>query len=484
MGAKSLKILCCLLLIFTLTVAQPKEQMQEAEAVVPLAGWVVSIIGGIVIDIAIDMGVKFIDKKAKEGFQNKVLQKIFSKNTNKIKINELKPTKSNAGKWILKAPKWLLALITGAVTNEIIETKKEDIEREEIITSGKPLLPSPNDSDIVFKPTDPFYNTNVHITGLVYMDGSSNVESRKRFAYLNSWVHWRMSPVSFAERSKIEISAYKDFSLVDTFYVRGGFNGEFKYGTRWDSPRFYTDTATFYSVPSGGSVVTEKYMYAVDNVWAGFPAFKVYLEELENNSKKIYYANGLLVSEYDGLIQLPDVIPDDFDYSLLPPTIQNDREYEFTIKDESLLINENWTTINEGDIFNWEIIEGDIINQGDTIYNITIIYDYNPSPNPDYVVTPEEQDKIDSQLPSTDGSKPPSTNVGTIDGSLVAYVKNAYEYATSLINTSVEGLKSLATGAKELTALFGVFMGWLPKEIVVLMTSGLGLMIGLRVFRR
>lgn len=70
------------------------------------------------------------------------------------------------------------------------------------------------------------------------------------------------------------------------------------------------------------------------------------------------------------------------------------------------------------------------------------------------------------------------------DGSILEYIKNAYEYATGFIKSAVDGLKSLGTGAVELTKLYGVFFGWLPKEIVILMTSGLGIMLGLRIFRK
>lgn len=78
----------------------------------------------------------------------------------------------------------------------------------------------------------------------------------------------------------------------------------------------------------------------------------------------------------------------------------------------------------------------------------------------------------------------PPSEIEPIDNSLIEYVKNAYEYATSVLKTATDGLKSLGNGAKELTALFGVFFSWLPREMVVLMSSGLALMIGLRLFRK
>lgn len=71
-----------------------------------------------------------------------------------------------------------------------------------------------------------------------------------------------------------------------------------------------------------------------------------------------------------------------------------------------------------------------------------------------------------------------------LDNTLLLYVKNAYDYATQVLKTGTDGLKSLAQGAKDLTSLFGIFFSWLPNEFVVLMTSGLGIAIGLRLFRK
>ncbi len=83
--------------------------------------------------------------------------------------------------------------------------------------------------------------------------------------------------------------------------------------------------------------------------------------------------------------------------------------------------------------------------------------------------------------PSVPGDK---EEVEELDPGLIEYVKNAYKYATEVLKTGTDGLKSLATGAKDLTALFGVFFSWLPPEMVVLMSSGLAIAIGLRLFRK
>lgn len=78
----------------------------------------------------------------------------------------------------------------------------------------------------------------------------------------------------------------------------------------------------------------------------------------------------------------------------------------------------------------------------------------------------------------------PCNDIEKPDGSLLAYVKNAYEYATSLIDTAVNGLKQLSSGAVGMIELYKIYMSWLPTEIQTVMYSGLAIMIGLRVFRK
>lgn len=79
---------------------------------------------------------------------------------------------------------------------------------------------------------------------------------------------------------------------------------------------------------------------------------------------------------------------------------------------------------------------------------------------------------------------PSDKDIKPIDKSLLAYVRNSYEYATGAIDIAVGGLKSLNEGSEGLVQVYGTFMGWLPKEIQAMFIGGLGLMIGLRIFRK
>lgn len=503
----------CLVLIFTFTFVKPKEDMEKAEAVIPIAAWAVSIIGGLIIDIAVDMGVKFIDKKAKEGFKNKILNKIWAKNGDLI--NELKPTKKNGLKWLFKAPKWLLTIITGAVSSEIINTKEEDDDRTENISGGKPVVPGDGDSNIELPPTDPFYNTSISMTDI--LPRHKTYSQDKAFAaYMKSWLNYKVTPSSYKEMTKMEISGYKNFSDSLVFYVKGGSNFYFEIGS--SQSVYYPHELQAFSGGTAQNIISldgnPYYRSTVtfernSSISEGFKAFEVYLIQLEQNNKKIYYADGLLVSDYKGLIKLPQDLSasdlKDFDYTKLPPKLQKDRDIEFEIKNTTLVDVNQWDLLKEGDEFEWTLIENEIVSQGDTIYNVVINNDYNPTINNEYEVDEETQNDIDNMLPVVPGGKPPATGEGTgsggmvctengkiipcdnvekIDGSLLAYVKNSYEYATNFVKTAVDGLKALGTGAVELTKLYGIFFGWLPKEIVILMTSGLGIMLGLRIFRK
>lgn len=95
------------------------------------------------------------------------------------------------------------------------------------------------------------------------------------------------------------------------------------------------------------------------------------------------------------------------------------------------------------------------------------------------MAVPNKQECLLDKVPEKDVGK-----VEPLDTSLLEYIKNAYTYATQSLKVATDGLKSLANGAKDLTSLFGVFFSWLPREMVVLMSSGLGLMIALRLFRK
>lgn len=78
----------------------------------------------------------------------------------------------------------------------------------------------------------------------------------------------------------------------------------------------------------------------------------------------------------------------------------------------------------------------------------------------------------------------PCNDVEKPDGSLLAFIKNAYEYAVGTIETAVDGLKKLGSSAKGIVELYKIYMSWLPMEIQTVMYSGLAIMIGLRIFRK
>lgn len=78
----------------------------------------------------------------------------------------------------------------------------------------------------------------------------------------------------------------------------------------------------------------------------------------------------------------------------------------------------------------------------------------------------------------------PCGEIEAIDGSLLTYLKNSYDYAVNAVKTASDGLKSIVEGSTGLIALYSNIFDWLPDQVTVILTSGLLLMIGLRVFRR
>lgn len=482
--------------MFSFLYVEPKSKVEKANAAVPL---LVPIIGSVFLDVAVDAGIQFVDDKMAKAKADAFGKKMWDKYGDNLK--DLKPTKKNAGKWALKIPKWLMAEMVDEVGDLSKEVVKKDADRKK---KNKDVLKSEirDAGDL-----DPFYNTAVDIT--IAPDSFDNNLDKRLYAYFTEWKDWYLVPNAFGESSNVYICdsgvSYSSTNCATIEKLPGGehtllIEGDNNYPGGYNGYIGYWNRVWY-----GKQILMETYDKPY---YHSQKAFMVYLKQLEDANKKIYYGDGILTTDgYDGFISLPeDIDYDDLqkvDFDKLPPKYKDEVEFEWEL-DASLGL--DLSDILDGAEFDWDRIEQDIqikIENGDIYYQY--IFNYNPTINNDYEISDDDQNDIDTILPpSTGGGKPPSIGDGSgggmvctedgkiipcekvekIDGSLLAYVKNAYEYATGFVKTATDGLKALGTGAVELTKLYGVFFGWLPKEIVVLMSSGLAIMLGLRIFRK
>lgn len=77
-----------------------------------------------------------------------------------------------------------------------------------------------------------------------------------------------------------------------------------------------------------------------------------------------------------------------------------------------------------------------------------------------------------------------STGGGGFDGGLIAYIRDSYNYATSVVSTGVNGLRSIVASTTGLMTLFGSFYSVLPSEMTTLIVSAMAISIGLWVFKK
>lgn len=507
--SKIFKIVICLCLAFTFMFVQPKQNMQQAEAILPAI--ILAVLGSVVLDVAVDMGIKFVDKKAAKDWADNIVGKLWNKH-GKL-ISDLKPTKMNGLKWGLRVGKGLLALIVDEISDGSKEVAEKDGERKTVNAQPKEFT---GGVDTVV--TDPFYNTSINITKV--QPFPINITNNKLSAYFNEWVNYKFTPVSFGQRTVLKMSTFDDFSNSSSLLFKGGYTGSLS--VSYNSPLSIglqtagTDGNLYQMADINNENPNGKYIiFGFPEVMKTYPAFLKYLERLEQQNSKTYYADGVLVTDgYDGYIDLPDNIDSDtvgkLDFTKFPVAFQNDKDFEFDIGDVSV-IDAEFETINEGDEFEWEMIEQEIVNQGDNLYHYDIDYEYSPTINNYYVLSPEQQEDIDTDIGiivGGGGTNPPATggegstdgfmycvdkpgamvvsckDIEAIDGSMLAYVKNSYDYAVNAVKAGVDGLNTILAGSAGLIALYANIFDWLPEEVTILLTSGLLLMIGLRVFRR
>lgn len=75
-------------------------------------------------------------------------------------------------------------------------------------------------------------------------------------------------------------------------------------------------------------------------------------------------------------------------------------------------------------------------------------------------------------------------NVDDMDYSLIEYVSNAYNYATTVIQNGVNGLRSIISGTSGLITFTGSMFAFLPPEILSLFIGGFSIALGLWVFKK
>lgn len=469
---------------------------KKAEAVVPILPILYYLVGGLVADKAVEMGVGFATKEIAKSKTESIAKDIVLKYEKEL--TQFPPTKKGAAKALWKYGGKILAEIVSALAGLAATTLLNGKEEDEDLT------PSANfgGSYPVYVDYTNFSNTSDFATLSFYKNNfnfSTNVTYNSSIKTYVTWLNviyggcttsipttgsafpLHSQPPYAGKDVRINVYMY-DSSDVPKIRATVGYLDAGK----WEEDR----SAIAYPFFANGG-------YPHVNVFSNDFGCASSLQSFKD-TKQIYIANYVNNTVNNNYITHNDV------------TINKNITYnQFYLKDvpSSDLDKVDWSKVFPNQNFEKEY-DLDLsafprLKQlfDDLEVDAPIDFDLsdwtNTQNNLNFVQYPSvgtgglTKDQIDaiSVSVNVDVTLPPDKDgdggdVDELDGSLLAYVRNAYKYATEVIETAVDGLKSLAYGATGLTTLYKTFFGWLPKEIQVLMASGLGIMIGLRIFRK
>lgn len=545
------KVIICLVLAFVFTYAKPKQEVEAGWPIVAAVLWDY-VVYPMLISIAIEegkkLGIKFIDKiQAK-----KHAKEIIDKAKGKIKDTDIKQTlDKNSKKIKFTVSAGVIALIT-FLWGEYIDDHKTtkggtdysgagrsfgDIDDGRTIEHGYVL----EKIDGEYQSSHPLYNTQVHINVVPYNNDQFYARSVDFFKKAFNIV---ITPIPFAQRSKVEFKLMTNNEVIKTLYVKGGstvdllayfqqypnqnstgFEYAFAYmfdndhdfllahnniisndkvyvtevGNHYASlyrinnqNNYYaTNDAGYGMYPSGILVhnVTYNRNSTIAMVRESTPAMRnmvrlymTYLTNLANANRTFVYADGLHVEDNVKYIKYPGDIPEDLN-SLVT------------------VLNRIGVTVNNKDIeYDLSDIQGldtlDLTNdehlpqlQIEQKTDNLIVIDENdliPIVNPPYELTKEKEDIINQIIIEINNGGVPGGGgtVQPIDQGLIAYVRNSYDYATNAITTGVQGIQSLTTGLVGMSALIGSVFAYLPPEILTFVGSAFIITAGLWVFKK
>lgn len=468
---KVLKFLLCIMIIFVFTLVKPK---QDVEAAVPILGWVAGVLGGLVIDVAIDSGVTFVNKQAEKDFKNKVVEKIW--NSYSAELVKLKPTKLNALKWAFKAPKWLMLVVVDAVSDVVQEFKQKAINNNKYMSewgggssagggAGRKFGPSaelPGEEIKMMEPTDPYYKTDLYVGILTPETGwaPAVVESYNYFMKYGKII---VTPVPYMQENKVQFCVASDcttrsITKPNLFVMMNAYK----------QILFYESTTRVNSIGHMGVVRSDGF----NSMYGPWEAYKQVLAE---KGKTILEFGGVLTHDLPRVtLDLPEFMePEKLQLLPIPNQKYDDRVIEFAIPE---VLKPQLDLIPVEKEFEWEVVNNYIVDQGDNFYTVNYVIDYKPVINNYYELPPAVIEDIEGELIPVDKEEGPK-ELGNITG----FIKNFYNYFADGLETSIDGFKQLNASVNNIFSVFGNYFTFLPVEFRTLMMSGAGMSVLLGV---
>lgn len=457
-----------MLIVFNIQVSKPK-------AIAPLLVWGASILGSVIAEEALEMGIKHVTddgKSKKKSKTAKVADEVFDKlEEYDFDFVKDKPVKKKDGSLVITPSAHDRAKLAKKLADEFDDVIEMDMTRV-----GKATKPRYQVNAIQ---GDPFYNTSLAIN--VVPNGTS-YDVMKTYDFFTKFHDIKLTPISFKQETKVEVFSSVSGSLATTFDMKGSSLDQNITITGHSDPPNIT---VFYPYSGNYSKVLK-----VDLV--AWNMYKQYLNMIEQANAKIFFAEGLAVPEtIKNVYPAPKNMPKDFELpnqkqlsnkpiiipNIFPPS---DSDTSVTWEQVNNRYEEDNSIVNNvNNVYNSYIDQGDAITN---VYNSTVINNYYTDVNYDEKVK-EVEDKLPVVVPG-DGDGGGSTDVEPINRGLLAYSKQMYEYLADSVDNTLASLKDLTDSASGVVDFLDTSMDWLPSSWRVMFGSAFILGVVAHFLRR
>lgn len=501
------KSLLCFILAFAFLFAPVFPQKTEAAGTAARLSWqyvIKPFLVGYALDKANEMGIRWTSEAEAKGKAAQVVEAIkpYYKDgyvdwvidgTEEV----AKLTMSNPAMGFLIATQW----------GKLVETTAQKAKKDD--DDYLKLFPIEGDDTIYIKrhpaswstlPYDvvnPFYNTNIMMS-VAPRDGG--VLNARAVDYFTKMINYKITPVPFYQRSKIEMYDKLSSRLIETFYVQGNepfyllsetnqssTSYTYRFASAYNftiddnvySPVYKSETSNSKDYEYGGSntsTANNFFNVATNNYRESIEFYNAYLIALAEANSTYYIADGMIISNQQKYVQL-QALTDGQNYSIDNMIkIMDNLGIPSTPYVKSIPIPPGFEVTDDEE--NQDVLLQIIEKQ------ITIPSDKIPKINPVYVITPEQQDSINKQIIINIGGGGTGGEVGLLDGTLLAYIRNSYTFATDTLNTGVNGLNTMLAGSAGLIGLYGTFFSFLPGEFSIMIGSMITIAVGLWVIKK
>lgn len=489
-------------------------EVNKSKAVAPLILWGAGVVGSVVLEETVEMGVKWGSKELAKKKTDDLAKTIWNGGVNDLDLTKTKPKKNSAGDVIITPSAKDRAKIAGRVADVFDDIIEESDARKAEVDKGWIYVDDGSTTD------NPMYCTNVGVSFAKESDDPADIMAMDFFR-MN--VDTELIPVPYHKKAHIDFeSATTGSSMVGLtslpYLQDRGLPGCKTYNVKvadYDSPTgaikliFYEGGYYHYFYHPTDS--TLKYASFLIKDPVGAKTFEEYKRVLAEYGKVIYMAQGFVVPEtiknvyrYPTDRDIPDTypIPNKQHLENRPIVIKDMLPDDLTLSGE---VEIEWSEIennydNETEIINHiNTNNGTYLENGDinnTTYNTTVINNYYTDIDNETKVIDVETDSQtwednDTTLPTVPGDSdddlptgPRPDPVETLDRSVLDVMVKSYEFFDDAIDATVISMKSVVDGAGGIVTFLDESMDWLPSEWRAVFVSTFLLGVFAHFFRR